>query len=75
MTPAVRDPGRVAALDEGADDYLVKPFGLAELLARIRAVLRRDLAMTDAAIGIAVFTDDHKAFDAAVRRFRDRVLA
>ena len=28
-------------LDAGADDYLVKPFGLAELLARIRAVLRR----------------------------------
>jgi DNA-binding response OmpR family regulator len=32
---------RVAALDLGADDYLVKPFGFAELLARIRAVLRR----------------------------------
>src|SRR5246500_2171744 len=32
---------RVLALDEGADDYLVKPFGLKELLARIRAVLRR----------------------------------
>jgi DNA-binding response OmpR family regulator len=32
---------RVVALDEGADDYLTKPFGLAELLARIRAVLRR----------------------------------
>jgi DNA-binding response OmpR family regulator len=32
---------RVLALDAGADDYLVKPFGLAELLARIRAVLRR----------------------------------
>ena len=32
---------RVAALDGGADDYLVKPFGLAELEARIRAVLRR----------------------------------
>jgi DNA-binding response OmpR family regulator len=32
---------RVAALDSGADDYLVKPFGLAELQARIRAVLRR----------------------------------
>ena len=29
------------ALDAGADDYLVKPFGLAELQARIRAVLRR----------------------------------
>ncbi|MGW3287605.1 alginate lyase family protein [Streptomyces sp. NPDC001002] len=34
-----------------------------------------DLAMTDAAIGIAVFTNDHKAFDAALARFRDRVPA
>ncbi|MFJ2609894.1 alginate lyase family protein [Streptomyces sp. NPDC087425] len=34
-----------------------------------------DLAMTDAAIGIAVFTDDHKGFDTAVKRFRDRVPA
>ena len=32
---------KVLALDEGADDYLIKPFGLQELLARIRAVLRR----------------------------------
>ena len=32
---------RVLALDRGADDYIVKPFGRAELLARIRAVLRR----------------------------------
>ena len=32
---------RVVALDDGADDYLVKPFGLEELKARIRAVLRR----------------------------------
>jgi len=31
----------VPALDQGADDYLVKPFRLAELLARVRAVLRR----------------------------------
>ncbi len=35
------EPDRVMALDAGADDYLVKPFGLAELQARIRAVLRR----------------------------------
>jgi DNA-binding response OmpR family regulator len=33
---------RVAGLDAGADDYLVKPFALDELLARIRALLRRD---------------------------------
>ena len=32
---------RIAALDEGADDYLVKPFDFGELLARLRALLRR----------------------------------
>jgi DNA-binding response OmpR family regulator len=33
---------RVAGLDSGADDYLVKPFALAELSARVRALVRRD---------------------------------
>jgi DNA-binding response OmpR family regulator len=41
VTARGEEPERVLALDAGADDYLVKPFGLAELLARIRAVLRR----------------------------------
>jgi two-component system alkaline phosphatase synthesis response regulator PhoP len=35
------EPDKVAGLNLGADDYVVKPFGLQELLARIRAVLRR----------------------------------
>ena len=35
---------KVEALDEGADDYLAKPFGMAELHARVRAALRRTLA-------------------------------
>ena len=41
VTARGEEGDRVLALDEGADDYLVKPFGLAELEARIRAVLRR----------------------------------
>ncbi|HWQ93168.1 MAG TPA: response regulator transcription factor [Clostridia bacterium] len=42
---AVRD--RVRGLDTGADDYLVKPFDLAELLARLRALIRRAAAKAD----------------------------
>src|ERR1039457_1270823 len=41
VTAYGKETDRVPALDAGADDYLVKPFGLSELLARIRAVLRR----------------------------------
>jgi two-component system, OmpR family, copper resistance phosphate regulon response regulator CusR len=39
---AVED--RILGLDSGADDYLVKPFAFAELLARLRALLRRDVS-------------------------------
>jgi two-component system, OmpR family, response regulator MprA len=40
-------PDRVAGLDSGADDYLVKPFALDELLARVRAQLRRSQHRAD----------------------------
>ncbi|WP_396434695.1 phosphate regulon transcriptional regulator PhoB [Limnohabitans sp.] len=41
LTARGDEPDRVAGLDAGADDYIVKPFSPRELLARIRAVLRR----------------------------------
>jgi two-component system response regulator MprA len=40
-------PDRVAGLDAGADDYLVKPFATDELLARVRALLRRGKALEE----------------------------
>ncbi len=43
-------PDRVRGLDLGADDYLVKPFALAELSARLRAVLRRQIATTSSVL-------------------------
>jgi two-component system response regulator QseB len=43
---------RIAGLDAGADDYLVKPFDLDELSARVRAVLRRRSGRSDAVIKI-----------------------
>jgi two-component system KDP operon response regulator KdpE len=41
LSARVSEADKIAALDAGADDYLVKPFGAGELLARVRAQLRR----------------------------------
>ncbi len=49
---------RVRGLDEGADDYLVKPFALAELLARVRALLRRDTGGGTARLTVGELTLD-----------------
>src|SRR4051812_17852605 len=48
LTARVETPDRVAGLDAGADDYLPKPFELDELLARLRALLRRAAPPSDA---------------------------
>lgn len=47
---------RVKGLDSGADDYLIKPFDLDELLARIRALLRRKSGRTQPELGYAGLT-------------------
>ena len=42
---------KIAALDAGADDYLTKPFGIGELRARVRAMLRRSQLQSDSGAG------------------------
>ncbi len=49
---------RVQGLDGGADDYMVKPFELPELLARLRALLRRSQAATSATLNFGALTLD-----------------
>ena len=61
----VRD--RIAGLDSGADDYIVKPFDLDELAARIRAVLRRHAGRSDPLLRVRDIT-----FDPATRRVTRR---
>jgi two-component system response regulator QseB len=56
---------RVAGLDAGADDYLVKPFDLDELSARVRAVLRRRSGRADALVKMGPLE-----LDTAARRVR-----
>jgi DNA-binding response OmpR family regulator len=53
LTARDRVVDRVTGLDAGADDYLVKPFEFAELLARLRAVIRRRYQVQEAVIRIA----------------------
>ena len=47
LTARDQEEDKVAALDAGADDYVAKPFSVSELLARIKAVLRRTTRETD----------------------------
>lgn len=63
-----RETDKVRALDAGADDYLTKPFGVGELLARIRVVLRRSVQQEPA----PVVRIDELEIDLARRRVRLR---
>ena len=57
---------KVAALDAGADDYVTKPFGMDELVARLRAALRRSAPAADT----TVVTTDAFTVDLAAKRVR-----
>jgi two-component system, OmpR family, KDP operon response regulator KdpE len=59
---------KIAALDAGADDYIAKPFGMGELLARLRAALRRSSAAHDLAPDSAIVTTPHFSIDLTQKR-------
>jgi two-component system phosphate regulon response regulator PhoB len=69
LTARVEEADKIAGLDAGADDYLTKPFSPRELMARIRAVLRRKAPQAlDAAVEVAGLR-----LDPATRRVNRRV--
>ena len=76
VTARAGELDRVVGLDVGADDYLAKPFGLAELLARVRALLRRS-GNPPAQDDTTVITASGLKIDAASRRepLEDRDIA
>jgi two-component system, OmpR family, KDP operon response regulator KdpE len=63
LTVQEQEAAKIAALDAGADDYVTKPFGMGELLARMRAALRRAAAPT----GEPVFSTGELTVDLARR--------
>ena len=65
LTARGEDVDRIVGLELGADDYLPKPFNARELVARIRAILRRTLNSTASGAAVSVVVEDLKMDTAA----------
>ncbi|MFF4648175.1 response regulator [Streptomyces sp. NPDC001389] len=61
---------KIQALDAGADDYLTKPFGMPELLARLAAVARRGTATVSVAVDEAVVETEEFTIDVLAKKAR-----
>ena len=57
LSARIEEHDKVTALDAGADDYLTKPFGVSELLARVRAALRRHMSPGEGQSPVVQFGD------------------
>ena len=66
LTAKAEIDDRVLGLDSGADDYLTKPFNVKELLARVRAMTRRQTEVTDSVLSFADLTLDRSTYLAEV---------
>lgn len=70
LTAKTTEYDKVIGLDSGADDYLTKPFGMMELIARIKAVLRRTTLaeeLNEITIGpLVIYRDEHRVLNNGV---------
>jgi len=69
LTARAAENDRVQGLELGADDYITKPFGTRELVARVRAVLRR-FQPVEATAGLSVVTVDELEIDGSAMELR-----